>query len=125
MVELTEHEPVADYAGLAAAVQPYRGRGLRLAVDDAGAGYASLRHVLAVRPDFVKVDMALTRGADSDVARRTLLTALASFTTALGGRLVAEGVETAAELAALRDCGVHLVQGYLLGRPAADPAWSR
>ena len=124
VVEVTEHAPVLDYGDLVDVVTPYRDKGLRLAVDDAGAGYASLRHVLAVRPDLVKVDMVLVRGADVDAARRTLLTALASFSESMGAQLVAEGVETQAELEAVASCGVHLAQGYHLGRPTASPSWS-
>ena len=124
VVEITEHAPVKDYEALKAALRPYRDRGLRLAVDDAGAGYASLRHVLAVDPDLIKVDMALTRGADSDLARRTLLAALAGFAQATGCRIVAEGVETEAELQTVARCGIDLVQGYALARPSTTPAWS-
>ena len=124
VVEITEHAPVQDYEALKAALRPYRDRGLRLAVDDAGAGYASLRHVLAVDPDLIKVDMALTRGADSDLARRTLLAALAGFAEATGCRIVAEGVETDAELQTVARCGIDLVQGYALARPSTTPAWS-
>jgi EAL domain-containing protein (putative c-di-GMP-specific phosphodiesterase class I) len=124
VLEMTEHAVVDDYAELATALDPYRAQGLLLAVDDAGAGYASLRHVLAVGPDLIKIDMALVRGADSDVARRTLLTALADFAEATSCRLVAEGVETEGELRAVASCGVHLGQGYLLGRPERAPSWS-
>ncbi len=91
VIELSEHAPVQDYERLADALCAYRSAGVQLAVDDAGAGYASLRHVLAVRPDLLKIDMALTRGADVDLARRTLLHALADFGRATGCRLVAEG----------------------------------
>lgn len=124
VLEITEHAPVQDYDALSAALRPYRAAGLRLAVDDAGAGYASLRHVLAMEPDLLKIDMALTRGADTDVARRTLLTALAGFAATTGCRLVAEGVETPGELAAIASCGITLVQGFVLARPSAMPAWS-
>ena len=124
VVEMTEHARVSDYDDLNATLQPYRVRGLQLAVDDAGAGYASLRHVLAVRPDLIKIDMALVRGCDQDVARRTLLSALADFADATESRLVAEGVETDDELRAVAGCGVHLAQGYLLARPSASPIWS-
>ena len=123
VVELTEHAAVTDYEALFAALGPYRDQGLQLAVDDAGAGYASLRHVLAVRPDLVKVDMALVRGADGDLARRTLLAALAGFAQATGCRIVAEGVETEAELQTVARCGIDLVQGYALARPSEAPAW--
>ena len=124
VLEITEHAPVSDYETLSAALRPYRDRGLRLAVDDAGAGYSSLRHVLAVEPDLIKIDMTLTRGADRDLVRRTLLSALAGFAADTGCRLVAEGVETPGELAAVASCGIDLVQGYALAEPSRDPLWS-
>ena len=124
VLEMTEHAVVEDYDELAAVLTPLRAEGLQVAVDDAGAGYASLRHVLAVRPDFIKIDMALTRGCDGDLARRTLLTALADFAEATSCRLVAEGVETEGELRAVASCGVHLAQGYFLARPSRTPTWS-
>ena len=123
VVEVTEHAPVHDYAALTAALRPYRERGLRLAVDDVGAGYASLRHVLCVSPDLIKIDMALTRGADGDMARRTLLKALAVFAHECSCRVVAEGVETVAELETVAACGIDLAQGYALARPSAAPSW--
>ena len=123
VVEITEHARVDDYEALAAALRPYRDQGLRLAVDDAGAGYASLCHVLSIDPDLIKVDMALVRGADTDIARRTLLCALAAFGDGVGCRLVAEGVETQAELAAVAACGITLVQGYVFAPPSPNPAW--
>lgn len=124
IVEMTEHSQVDDYGQLAETLRPYRKQGMRVAVDDAGAGYSSLQHVLAVSPDFIKVDMALVRGCDSDLARRTLLGSLADFAEATESLLVAEGVETADELRAVAGCGVHLAQGYYLGRPSPDPRWS-
>lgn len=123
VLEITEHAPVADYDALSAVLRPYRDQGLRLAVDDAGAGYSSLRHVLAVQPDLIKIDMALTRGADGDLVRRTLLSALAGFAHDTGCRLVAEGVETAGELRAVAACGIDLVQGYALAEPSTSPRW--
>lgn len=124
VLEITEHAPVQDYDAVSAVLRPYRQAGLRLAVDDTGAGYASLRHVLAMQPDLIKVDMALTRGADTDVARRTLLSALAGFASSTGCLLVAEGVETPGELAAVASCGITLGQGYIFGRPSTAPTWS-
>ncbi len=123
VLELTEHAPVTDYDELTATLKPYREAGLGLAVDDAGAGYASLTHVLAVRPDLLKIDMALTRGSDVDLPRRTLLCALVGFAKDTGSRVVAEGVETEGELAAIHGCGVELAQGFLLAKPSASPAW--
>ncbi|MDQ3570948.1 MAG: EAL domain-containing protein, partial [Actinomycetota bacterium] len=94
-----------------------RQRGLRVAVDDAGAGYASFRHILRLRPDIIKLDMALTRDIDRDPARRALAAALITFAENTGSTIVAEGVETAEELHALRQLGVTAAQGYYLGRP--------
>lgn len=117
VLEVTEHEPVGDYDLFAARLNPLRERGLRLAVDDAGAGHASFRHILQLRPDLIKLDLALTRDIDHDPARRALASALVSFAAETGSRIVAEGVETMAELHTLRTLGVSYAQGYLLGRP--------
>lgn len=117
VLELTEHVPVENYEPLTAAAAGFRRHGARLAVDDTGAGYAGLRHLLALGPEVVKLDGFLTRGVDGDPARRALAGALEQFTRETGARLIAEGVETAAELAALRGLGVCWAQGYHLGRP--------
>lgn len=117
VVEVTEHAVVANYAELSAKLQPFRERGLRLAVDDAGAGHSSFRHVLDLRPDTIKLDMSLTRHIDRDHGRQALAGALAMFGRAMGSQIVAEGVETEAELDALRRVGVTKVQGYLTGKP--------
>jgi EAL domain-containing protein (putative c-di-GMP-specific phosphodiesterase class I) len=121
VVEVTEHQPVEDYARLTAALDPLRRAGLRLAVDDTGAGYASMSHVLALLPDMIKLDRVLVRGIDTDAARQALVGALLAFAGCTGATVVAEGVETGPELATLRRLGVPLAQGYLLGRPAPLP----
>jgi EAL domain-containing protein (putative c-di-GMP-specific phosphodiesterase class I) len=120
-VELTEHAPVEDYVALRAAVRAF-GPGVRLAVDDAGAGFASLRHVLELRPDVVKLDIGLVRGIDSDPARQALVAGMVHFSERGNFRLVAEGVETKAELKALLGLRVGFGQGYLFGRaePVSD-----
>jgi EAL domain-containing protein (putative c-di-GMP-specific phosphodiesterase class I) len=117
IVEITEHATVADYEKLHAALRPMREAGLRLAVDDAGAGYSSLRHILDMQPDFIKLDIGLTRNIDLDPARKALARALVGFAKDTGCRIIAEGVERQSELDALRSIGVTKVQGYLLGRP--------
>jgi EAL domain-containing protein (putative c-di-GMP-specific phosphodiesterase class I) len=117
VLEITEHAAIASYEQLAAALDPLRARGLRVAVDDAGAGYASFRHILRVRPDLIKLDMALTREIDRDHARRALASALITFARETGTSIVAEGVETFEELRTLRQLGVRVAQGYHLGRP--------
>jgi EAL domain-containing protein (putative c-di-GMP-specific phosphodiesterase class I) len=117
VLEVTEHESIPTYSELSQALEPLRRAGLRVAVDDAGAGYASMRHILNLRPDFIKLDMSLTRDIDSDAARRALASALLGFARDTGCEIIAEGVETASELATLRLLGVTKAQGYLLGRP--------
>lgn len=118
VVEITEHEAVEDYQAVREVLGPLRARGLRLAVDDAGAGFASMRHVLALHPDYIKLDLSLVRGVDGDPARQALTAALVAFAASTGAQVVAEGIETAAELACLRRLGVELGQGYHLARPA-------
>ena len=124
VLEVTEHEKVLDYDRLHRELEPYRRAGLRIAVDDAGAGFASLRHVLAIAPDIVKIDMALVRGIDADPVRQALVRALAALSDTAGSILLAEGVETQQELDMLAGLGVRLAQGYLLARPDRSPRWS-
>lgn len=117
VLEITEHAAVERYEEIASRLKPYRDKGLQIAVDDAGAGYASFRHILNLEPDRIKLDMSLTRDIDIDPARRALAAALIHFTVDTGSTLVAEGVETAAEAATLIELGVEKAQGYFLGRP--------
>lgn len=121
VLEITEHAAVPDYDALRTALAPIRLRGGRLAVDDAGAGFASLRHILRLEPSIIKLDLSITRDVDTDRARRALAAALVSFAKEMGMTLIAEGIETFAELEALRVLGVRHGQGYFLGRPAPDP----
>ena len=121
VIEVTEHARVPAYEELAAALAPMRAAGARLAVDDAGAGYASLRHILALHPDIIKLDIALTSGIDSDPVRQALAAALVDFAGRLSATLVAEGVETQAELDHLLRLGFDAVQGYYLAKPGQLP----
>jgi EAL domain-containing protein (putative c-di-GMP-specific phosphodiesterase class I) len=118
VVEITEHEPVEDYDALTSALRLLRRRGVRIAIDDAGAGFSSLRHTLRLAPDIVKLDISITRDVDSDRGRRALASALISFADEMGMTIVAEGVETPAERATLRELGVRFGQGFLFARPA-------
>lgn len=117
VLEITEHSQVADYDLLCSSLARLRASGVKLAVDDAGAGYASLRHIIKLAPDIIKLDMTLTRDVNTDKARRSLATALIFFARETGTSLVAEGIETQGELDTLKLLGVHKGQGYLLGRP--------
>ncbi|HSK25117.1 MAG TPA: EAL domain-containing protein [Egicoccus sp.] len=121
VLELTEHDPVDDYGPLLGVLERLRAHGVRVAIDDAGAGYSGLQHVLRLRPDVLKLDVALTRDIDSDPDRRALATAMVAFASEIGAVVIAEGIETAAELRTLRDLGVPLGQGYHLARPGALP----
>jgi EAL domain-containing protein (putative c-di-GMP-specific phosphodiesterase class I) len=121
VLELTEHTRVDDYDCLVEAVQGLRGQGMRVAVDDTGAGYAGLAHILRLRPDIIKLDIALTRGIDVDPVRRALAASLVSFGGDIGAVITAEGIETGEELEALRTLGVACGQGYYLARPGPLP----
>jgi EAL domain-containing protein (putative c-di-GMP-specific phosphodiesterase class I) len=117
VVEVTEHSEITDYPAFRRAVQELGPR-VRLAVDDAGAGFASLRHIIELRPSFVKLDRQVIAGIDGDEARQAMVAGLSHFAHNTGCWLIAEGVETAAELNTLRQLEVRYVQGYLLGPPA-------
>ena len=120
VVEVTENAAVADYAALKKVLEPHRARGLEIAVDDAGAGYASFLHIVRLRPEVIKVDLTLIRDIDSDPVRQSLVVSLVSFAAMTGSVLVAEGVETRDELDMLASLGVPSAQGFLLGRPEPD-----
>ncbi len=117
VLEVTEHAVIDHYQEIARIVRPLRARGMRIAVDDAGAGYASFKHILSLAPDIIKLDVSIIRNIDSDRARFSLAAALLRFAEETGSRMIAEGVETAEELTTLSALGVEYAQGYLLGRP--------
>ena len=121
VIELTEHARIPDYQQASSVIDALRAKGIRLAVDDAGAGWASFRHVLSLRPDIIKMDRSLTRGVDVDPARRALAMALAIFAGEVGATVVAEGVETDGEVRALRLAGIHRGQGFVLAPPQSLP----
>jgi diguanylate cyclase (GGDEF)-like protein len=136
VLEFSEREPVTDLARLQRIAAELRARGFRIAVDDAGAGHASMRIIAELRPEFIKVDRSLIHSVDTDRARRALVVALLSFGGHIGARLIAEGIETRAEQDVLSSLGVMFGQGWLPGRPVltapmtghseievADEAW--
>ena len=120
VIEITEHTAISRYDEVRAVLAPLRDRGLRLAIDDAGAGYASFSHVLRLCPDIIKLDRSLITGISADPARRAFVTAITLLGAELNATITAEGVETTEELAALSAMGVHHAQGYLLARPTID-----
>jgi diguanylate cyclase (GGDEF)-like protein len=117
VLEITEEAIVEDYEALLDRLAPLLELGIQIAVDDVGAGQASMRHVVALRPGFLKLDRTLVRGVDGDAAHAALIDALLGYAQRVGALLVAEGVETEAELEALRALGVPLAQGFHIGRP--------
>lgn len=121
VVELTEHVPVSDYGELLHRLTPMRARGVKVAVDDAGAGYAGLQHIVQLRPEVVKLDRDLVLGIEDDPARRAMAASMVHFAAEIDAFLVAEGIETAAAVATLRDLGVRLGQGFHLARPGPLP----
>lgn len=124
VIELTEHAPIEDYESLRAALKSLPAS-VAVAVDDAGAGYASLRHIYELRPRFVKLDMALVRNIDQDPVRQALVAGLVHFAEDTGSQLIAEGIETEREASVMRRLNVTLGQGYLYGHPSEAEAWSR
>ncbi len=117
IVEITEETLVRGEMNLAEAIEPLRARGAQLAVDDMGAGYSGLRQITSVLPGYLKLDRSLVSGIEDDDERAALVGALAGYSSQVGSLLIAEGVETEAELRTVRRLGVPLVQGFFLGRP--------
>jgi len=121
VIEVTEHARIPDYERAERLLAVIRSSGIRLAVDDAGAGYSTFRHILSLRPDMIKMDRSITQDVDSDTARRTLATALVIFGGEIGATVIAEGIETQEEAVALRRAGIKRGQGFALAPPAPLP----
>jgi EAL domain-containing protein (putative c-di-GMP-specific phosphodiesterase class I) len=122
VLEVTERGRIESVPDLHARVSRLRGLGYRIAVDDFGAGYAALNSFASLHPDVAKLDMALVRGVDHDPYRHKLVDSVNAMCHDLGILVVAEGIETEAERATLVDLGCDLLQGFLIGRPAAVSA---
>lgn len=121
VVEITEHAPIEDYDRLTAALTSLRQLGVRLAVDDAGAGFASLRHILRLDPQFIKLDRTLIDGIGADRSRQALAAGLISFASRTDATIIAEGIELEQEVDALLELGVTYGQGFFFARPAPLP----
>lgn len=118
VLEITEHALVDDYPSLHEALVPLRRHFVRIAIDDAGSGYSTMNHIIALKPDLIKLDAYLTTKLEDDPIKRALLRAMVTFADEIRCDLVAEGIETEAQRAILANLGVRNGQGYLLGRPA-------
>ncbi|SDY10791.1 EAL domain, c-di-GMP-specific phosphodiesterase class I (or its enzymatically inactive variant) [Modestobacter sp. DSM 44400] len=119
LLELSEHDQVEDYVALNDVLAPLRAAGMRLAIDDVGAGFSSLRHIVVTSPDVIKIDRSIVSGLDTDPVLTTLVRSLVEFGRGCRARVVAEGVETAEEAAVLRTLGVDYGQGWYHGSPGA------
>ncbi|MGB0638734.1 MAG: EAL domain-containing response regulator [Myxococcota bacterium] len=117
VLEITERSNVGENFSWESALERVKEMGFQIAVDDLGSGYAALSMLAELQPHFMKVDMSIVRNVDTDDHKRRLVDLLCSFAEATGSKVVAEGVETKAEAAALQDAGVELLQGYLFGEP--------
>jgi EAL domain-containing protein (putative c-di-GMP-specific phosphodiesterase class I) len=122
VLELTEHDEVEDYEVLLATLAPFRAAGLRLAIDDVGAGFSSLRHIVVTAPDVIKLDRSIAAGVATDRVLATLVGSLVTFAHGSGATVVAEGVETADDATTLRALGVDHGQGWHFGRPGPPEA---
>lgn len=121
VLELTEHKPVDDYTPLLNALAPLRNSGMRVAVDDAGAGHSSMLHILRLAPDIIKLDKELITDIDTNHLQKALGRAMVNFAWDIGATITAEGIETAEELASVTELGVTSGQGYFLGHPTMLP----
>lgn len=122
LLELSEHDQVEDYEALTTTLAPFRAEGLRLAIDDVGAGFSSLRHIVVTAPDVIKIDRSIVSGLDTDPVLTKLVQSLVEFGHGCRVHVVAEGVETAGEAIALRALGVDHGQGWHFGRPGPPEA---
>lgn len=121
VIELTEQAPIDDFDLLGKALHHYRSMGFSIALDDLGAGYSSLRVWSELRPDYVKIDRHFIHGLHQDAVKREFVGSILKMARVSRAQVVAEGIEQAEELAVLGDMGVDLIQGYLIGRPEANP----
>jgi EAL domain-containing protein (putative c-di-GMP-specific phosphodiesterase class I) len=117
VMEITEHEDVDSYAALSRSLLSLRVGGMQLAVDDAGAGFSSFKHVVHLQPDMIKLDGTWIEHVDADVARRALISAVVGFAAEMNAVVIGECVETAQQSRVLSDLGVNWGQGYYFGRP--------
>lgn len=120
-LEITESAPLSHFTFCSSVLQEIRGKGVRLVIDDFGAGYSNLRYIAELVPDIVKLDMNLVHGISKNERTRRLVRSIVTLCNDMGSRVVAEGIEERDDFLAVRDAGVHFGQGYLLAKPAFPP----
>lgn len=118
--ELTERSAVGDFEEFTRVLSHYRSQGYRIAVDDVGSGYNSLKTLICLKPEFIKMDRSLIRNIDQHKAQQQLLTVILNYAIESGTKVIAEGIETKAEYEFIQSVGVHYAQGYAIGRPHED-----
>lgn len=123
VIEVTEHELISNYTAVREALQQFSPA--RIAVDDAGAGFSNFAHIVDLKADFVKLDIGLIRGVDTDAARQAMIVALCHFASNTKCQLIAEGVETRDEARTVKSLGVAFGQGYWYGRPMEVDTFSK
>jgi EAL domain-containing protein (putative c-di-GMP-specific phosphodiesterase class I) len=120
VIEISERESIENFAIFRELRDAYHDLGVRIAIDDAGAGYASLQAIMEIAPDYMKADIALVRGIDTDPARREVVNGLRGVADRIGAEVIAEGIETEEELRVMRELGIRFGQGYIFGPPLAQ-----
>jgi len=118
VLEITEHAAVKDFPLFRQALRYFQNQGFRLAMDDVGSAYSGLKTIAEIRPDFMKIDMSLTRGVHANDIKRELLSTICKFSRTTGITVIAEGIEEAEDLRTVREIGIRFAQGYLLAKPA-------
>ncbi len=121
IIEITENQPTFDFGAMRDALLHYRGMGFKIAIDDLGEGFASLRLWSELRPEYIKVDMHFVQGVDRDPIKLQFLKSIQNIAESSGSQVIAEGVETEAELRVVKDIGIALGQGYFIARPTPTP----
>jgi diguanylate cyclase (GGDEF)-like protein len=121
IIEITENQPTFDFEGMRDALLHYRGMGFKIAIDDLGEGFSSLRLWSELRPEFIKIDMHFVQGVDHDPVKLQFLKSIQHIAESCGTHVIAEGVETEAELRVVKDIGIALGQGYFIARPSPTP----
>jgi EAL domain-containing protein (putative c-di-GMP-specific phosphodiesterase class I)/GGDEF domain-containing protein/CBS domain-containing protein len=121
IIEITENQPTFDFEGMRTALLHYRSMGFKIAIDDLGEGFSSLRLWSELRPEFIKIDMHFVQGVDKDPIKLQFLKSIQQIAESCGTQVIAEGVETEAELRVVKDIGIALGQGYFIARPSPTP----
>jgi EAL domain-containing protein (putative c-di-GMP-specific phosphodiesterase class I) len=125
VMEISEREAIDDYVAFREAISHYSDLGFSIAVDDTGAGYSSLEAIVELRPNFLKLDISMVRGIDTNLLKQEMVKAIVSFAHNMNARIIAEGIETAEELEILTRLDIPLGQGFLFGRPAELPPFQQ